>query len=366
MAPRFLGLALFCGACCLASPLAGQSSGAVLPVIGSAPETGLQGGIAYLRARQPNDSLGTRPSSLMGNAVYTQKRQFRAFIESDHWTAGNERRRQWGVIVMRYPLPFDGPSVTEQAEPSSISNNVTELWWTGSWMRKPGLWYSLGGRLVDNASDGRVGVPAGGCDVPPCPIGDTAPLDYVSAFAHTTALLSAGRIADTRDQLFAPTTGKYFEITLTGAYNTTAEESFSRLRVDWRRYRPLGSSTLAIQGLVLGTGGLPTVDQLVVMGGNSVLRGYEMGRLRDRWLIGGQAELRGPSTAFKERVGFVAFAGGAHMSSAIAGADGRFFPSVGGGLRWILDRTTRSAVRVDYAFGSGGNSGLYIAFNEAF
>lgn len=25
---------------------------------------------------------------------------------------------------------------------------------------------------------------------------------------------------------------------------------------------------------------------MVVMGGNSVLRGYEMGRLRDRWLIG--------------------------------------------------------------------------------
>lgn len=365
MPPRSLGLALLFGASCLASPLAGQSSGAVLPVIGSAPETGFQGGVAYLRARQPDDSLDTRPSSRMGNIIYTQKRQFRAFLESDRWTAGNARRHQWGVIAMAYPLPFEGPSVSRSAAPSSIENDALELWWTESWMKRADLWYSLGGRVVANFSEGQVGVPSTGCSSLPCP-DVTGPQDYVPEFEHTTLMLSAGRIADTRDHIFAPTAGKYFEITLTGAYNTTASETFSRLRVDWRRYLQLRRSTLAFQGLVQGTGGRPTVDQMVVMGGNSVLRGYEMGRLRDRWLVGGQAEWRGPTTAFKERVAFVAFAGGAHMASAIAGADGEFFPSVGGGLRFLLDRRTRTAVRVDYAFGSAGNSGLYIAFNEAF
>ena len=365
MPPRALGLALLFGAYCLASPLAGQSSGAVLPVIGSAPETGFQGGIAYLRAWQPNDSLGTRPSSRMGNVIYTQKRQFRAFIESDRWTPGNAWRRQWGIIAMAYPLPFEGPRVSQSAEPTSIENDALELWWTDSWMKRPGLWYSFGGRVVANFSDGEVGVPPAGCGALPCP-SVPGPRDYVPAFEHTTVMLSAGRIADTRDRLFAPTAGKYFEVTLTGAFNTTAAEAFSRLRVDWRRYRQVRQSTLAFQGLVQGSAGLPTVDQLVVMGGNSVLRGYEMGRLRDRWLIGGQAEWRGPTTAFKDRVGFVAFAGGAHMASRLASSEGKFFPSVGGGFRWLLDRTTRSAVRVDYAFGSAGNSGLYIAFNEAF
>lgn len=346
-------------------PAGAQSAGAVLPVIGSAPETGFQGGVAYLRAHQPDDSLGTRPSSLMGNAVYTQKRQFRAFIDSDRWTPGNARRHQWGVVVMAYPLPFDGPSVSQSAEPSRIENDALDLWFTESWMTRPGLWYSIGGRVVANLSDGEVGVPPGGCGALPCqpPIG---PIDYVRAFEHTSVVASVGRIADTRDQLFAPTAGKFLEVTLSAAYNTSAAETFSRLRLDWRRYRRVRQGTLAVQGLLQGTAGRPTVDQLVVMGGNSVLRGYEMGRLRDRWLIGGQAEWRGPTRAFKERMGFVAFAGGAHMARRVASSEGKFFPSVGGGFRWLLDRNTRSAVRVDYAFGSAGNSGLYIAFNEAF
>ena len=215
MTPRSLGLALLFGASCLTSPLAGQSSGAVLPVIGSAPETGFQGGIAYLRARQPDDSLGTRPSSRMGNIIYTQRQQFRAFLESDRWTAGNARRHQWGVIAMAYPLPFEGPSVSRSAAPSSIEND-------------------LGGRVVANFSEGQVGVPSSGCSSLPCP-DVTGPQDYVPEFEHTTLMLSAGHIADTRDHIFAPTAGKYFEITLTGAYNTTASEALSRLRVDWRR-----------------------------------------------------------------------------------------------------------------------------------
>lgn len=69
----------------------------------AAPVTGFQGGLVYLRVWQPEDSLGTRPSSRMGNIVFTEKKQFRVFIESDRWTAGNERRRQWGVIAISFP-----------------------------------------------------------------------------------------------------------------------------------------------------------------------------------------------------------------------------------------------------------------------
>lgn len=100
------------------SLVAAQSAGAILPALGSAPETGLQYGLAYLRAWQPDDTLGTRPSSRMGNAIYTAERQFRSFFESDRWSPGNERRRQWGVIAMAYPLLLLDLSMPRNIDPA--------------------------------------------------------------------------------------------------------------------------------------------------------------------------------------------------------------------------------------------------------
>ena len=68
IAPLFLMLAL------APSEAGAQWRTSVLPVLGSAPETGGQFGVALFRMRHPDDSLGTRPSSLIGNAIVTTER----------------------------------------------------------------------------------------------------------------------------------------------------------------------------------------------------------------------------------------------------------------------------------------------------
>ena len=359
-------------ACALgaAGPVAAQSKTAVLPFLGSAPETGFQGGLAYLRVWQPNDTMGTRPSSRMGNIVFTEKQQFRAFIESDRWTEGNERRRQWGLTLLDFPLPYNGHSVSESYQRQSIENRSAELWLTQSWQRRPNVWYSVGGRIVANSSEGNVSPPTAPCDLsgpfPSCPVPSWGPSGIDAQLRHVTVLATLGRVYDTRDRLFAPTTGRFVDLSLSVANRLEDPEGFVRFRFDARSYRPLRRSTLALQALLQSTHGEPTVDQLVVMGSSSVLRGYEMGRLRDKSQLGAQAELRGPTTLLNDRMGFVAFAGGALMAPGLSASDGAAFPSAGAGIRWLLDRRTRSTIRVDYATGSRGNSGLYVAFNEAF
>ncbi len=355
----------------IAAPVAAQSSGAVLPFLGSAPETGAQFGVAYLRVRQPEDSLGTRPSSLMGNLVFSEKRQVRTFIESDRWTAGNERRRQWGITAMSFPLAFYGPTVRSESDtPQRIDNDVVEVWFNRSRRLREHVWGSLGARVIANLSPG--GVESGSdviiCDPfatpPDCPLADPA---LRRPFAHSTLMLTAGRAYDSRDLLFAPTRGRLTDVTLSVAYDAHGEEPFARLRLDARRFRSTGRSVLAAQLLVQGTEGRAPLDQVVVMGSNTFLRGYELGRHRDAWMAGAQAEWRRPTSLLRERLVLAAFAGGAVMASKVGDLpSGRFFPSVGGGVRYRLNPRTGAAVRVDYGVGSAGNAGLYVAFNEAF
>ena len=346
-----------------------QSSGAVLPFLGSAPETGLQYGIAYLRTRHADDSLGTRPSSLMGNIIYTAEGQFRTFVESDRWSAGNERRRQWGVVVMAYPLPFHGPNTeNESVEDLGIENDVVEAWINRSRKLRPAMWGSLGARLIVNTSEGGYGHASLYCDTLPAPP-ECALIDAALAhpFAHSTVMFTAAAAHDTRDLLFAPTNGRLTDITVAIAYDATHEEPFVRLRLDARRYRRAGSGVLAWQAVLHGTEGRAPVDQIVVMGSNVILRGYEQGRHRDNWLAGAQGEWRHPTPVLRGRLSLAAFAGGAVMARSVdALASGRMFPSFGGGIRYRLDARSGSAVRIDFGKGRGANSGLYVAFNEAF
>lgn len=351
----------------MALPLAAQEKkAAVLPFIGSAPETGLQLGVAYLRTWQPEDTLGTRPSSRMGNIVFTQKDQFRAFIESDKWTAGNAKRRQWGAIVALYPLPFYGYTVNTDGPRQTIDNRSAELWVTASRKGRTAVWNSLGARLVLNTTPEQE---LGWCESPdPLIVVDCA---APPAIRHTTLLVTAARTRDTRDFLFAPTTGRFIELSLTGMNTRERDRSssdlFLRLRADARAYGTRGRHTLAVQSLLVKVDEFAPLDQQVVMGSNAMLRGYEMGRLRGDFLLGAQAEWRVATPLLRERLGLALFGGGAQIDSNLDSDEGgTFFPSVGGGIRFRLDARTRSAVRIDFGVGRNGNSGLYVAFNEAF
>ncbi|MFL5562739.1 MAG: BamA/TamA family outer membrane protein [Gemmatimonadaceae bacterium] len=328
----------------------------VLPYLGSAPETGLQYGATVFRVRQTADTA-TRPSTAQLFASYTAKSQAMVFASMDRWSAGNAWHVTGRLEWNRYPLPFYG--FGDRAPASAEEFYTPEAFIASALVQRRvrGPLYLLGGysfqnsRVTRTAPDGTLG---GG-----------------RVFGDAGGILSqlqAGALWDDRDDVFAPARGSFVQ--LTGSYSgarSGSDYDFRRLVADGRHYLPLGGSRVfAVQAVTELTGGDAPFDQLSLVGNSNYLRGYTRGRFRDRDLAAVQGEYRAP---LWRRLGYAAFGGAGRIAprpSALFGADVRTLPSYGAGLRWTLFSGSRSDIRVDYARAGAGQSGLYVALNEAF
>ncbi len=139
--------------------------------------------------------------------------------------------------------------------------------------------------------------------------------------------------------------------------------SFVLSRADFRGYIPVGRGVIAGQWLTeLGAGDIP-FTAMSELGGDEMLRGMFQGRYRDKNSTTVQLELRHPIVW---RFGAVAFISTGHV-----------FPSfneltqhaprwtAGGGIRFVVDETARSNIRVDVGAGPDG-TGFIFTFGEAF
>jgi hypothetical protein len=329
----------------------------VLPVLGSAPETGFQYGIS-LFATQQHDVAGTRPSSIISNAVRTTKGQSRAFVDVDRWTANNDWRFAGSAIWQRFPLPFFGVGEnTEEDARELYTPRGTDIW--GIVQRRVGGVRWVQG-IIRRTENEMLKTEPGGLLEP-----DT----LTGSRGGRVVLATVALISDSRDNLFAPSSGHYAEFGVTRADGAIGSEfGFTRVRAETRNYFAIpgmaSGNLLAIQTQIVGvTEGAP-FDQLAQVGSGSLMRGYFPGRFRDQWMTAAQAEYR---SATWNGWGVAVFGG----AGAVAGTAGellgaRILPSVGGGLRLRMDPRTGATIRVDYARGTPGQSGLYVSFNEAF
>jgi hypothetical protein len=94
------------------------------------------------------------------------------------------------------------------------------------------------------------------------------------------------------------------------------------------------------------------------------MRGYYLGRFRDRNMIAVQAEYR--IVPIWWRLGAVVFGGFGDVADEPGDfALGDLKYSIGGGFRFLLIPAERIALRADFGFGDG-DSGFYITLGEAF
>jgi outer membrane protein assembly factor BamA len=331
----------------------GTSSTAVriLPVIGSAPETGFMGGATALRV-STRDSA-TRPSTDQVYAAYTAKQQFRAFVSTDRWSSEN----QWGVNAqleyLRFPQPYYGVGIDA---PEGAEEWYEARSWIGGLTIRRRIARAVYAQLGFRYSDTKIGDFEEG--------GLVAAGDVLGSRGGAVSQLIAGGAWDTRDNLFAPTTGSFAHASVAHSDDAFgADHRFTRYTGDARRYWRLGRGVLAGQAYVEATTGNVPFDQLALVGSGSVMRGYARGRFRDRDLAAAQIEYRAPIVG---RLGAALFAGGGTVAPTIGKlGSSSVLPSFGGGARWLLLPKQGTTVRVDYGMGTG-SSGLYIAFNEAF
>ncbi len=107
-------------------------------------------------------------------------------------------------------------------------------------------------------------------------------------------------------------------------------------------------------------------NQLALMGGESMMRGYYLGRFRDKTMINLQAEYRFLPLPFSKKIGAAIFASMGNVAETpnqIQLSTTKF--AGGAGLKYLVFKTKDIYVRADLAFTKEGN-GIYLYIGEAF
>jgi hypothetical protein len=152
------------------------------------------------------------------------------------------------------------------------------------------------------------------------------------------------------------------------------DSSWQLLHLEFRDYVPLAASSaqrLAFWGFSdLTVNGAPPYFDLpatVMDTYGRAARGYREGRYRGERLAYGEIEYRGAVT-HSGLIGIVAFANTTTVSNLQTGEHlfDSFAPAVGGGLRLLLNKRSRTNLCFDVAWGKDNSHGVYFALQDAF
>lgn len=184
----------------------------------------------------------------------------------------------------------------------------------------------------------------------------------------TNLSLGWGLLYDDLHNVLNPRHGKYMEIAYLGS-NTAwgSTYTFNTWFTDFRFYRPIKHRNVLATQIFgqFGSGDVP-FNELALMGGERLMRGYYLGRYRDNNLLAGQVEYRMLPLKLAKRWGFVFFAaGGSVFPDFKSYQDSPYRWAAGGGPRFLLFPKKDVYNRLDVAFTSEG-VGFYFHIGEAF
>ncbi len=327
-----------------------------VPAFGYEPETRWHVGAVALAQwrRSPADTL-RRPGNAKAEINLTQNRQLVVAGDWNTFSPGERTLTQGSVSYLRFPEDYWGVGNTAPASARERYDSrrfearlalLRQVWphvYVGPRVVAQRLWRvrpEAGGLLARRTVPGS----AGGWSV-----GAGAAAAY-----------------DTRPSVFTPTRGALVSATVTvfGAA-LGSDFQFIRYELDARRYWPIGRRvTLAGQLTATAHAGEPPFRMLALLGSDGPMRGYYRGRFRDRQFVTAQAEVRFPLIW---RFGAAAFAGAGQVAHGFDEVGLRALkPSIGSGLRFLVDRQENVNLRLDYGVGAAGNTGFYVSFGEAF
>lgn len=178
-----------------------------------------------------------------------------------------------------------------------------------------------------------------------------------------------GMLYDDRHNVLNVRHGTFSELAVLRYLPAWSTFGFTSIVSDTRIFRTVARNTV-LAGQVLGQfnfGDVP-FNQLALMGGENMMRGYYLGRFRDNHQMAAQAEIRflPLPLGFSKRIGAAAFGGVATVFDDFGRANqGDLVWSAGAGLRFLLFPKKDIYTRFDVAFTNEGN-GFYLYIGEAF
>ena len=334
-----------------------KNSGLIpIPVLYYTPETKLAFGVAAQYYHRPAEAApGSRPSTLTPVFIYTTNSQIVAEFYSDLWWSQADYHFTGYVSYSKFPDKFYGigNATSEDAEeeytPRYVRLQATIERRAFSAFRV-GVGYQFEYSELEEVEEG-------------------GRLDQAAIPGSDGGVVSGAKVLaswDTRDNIFAATSGQFHQLTVDLNGGTIGSDyDFGRYVLDLRGYvSTLPSHVLALHGYLGIETGDPPFQHLFLFGGQNLMRGYYLGRFRDMNMIAAQAEYR--IVPIWWRLGAVVFAGFGDVAeepSRFRLDDFRY--SIGGGIRFVLNRAEGIALRFDFGFGEG-DSGFYITLGESF
>lgn len=202
------------------------------------------------------------------------------------------------------------------------------------------------------------------------PSAEAPPFDLPLGYQGTTNLgFGLGVVYDDRHNVLNVRRGNFTELAYLKYPTPLSSSDFSTIILDTRIFRPIGIHNVLAWQLYgeFNSGDVP-FNQLALMGGDSMMRGYYFGRFRDKNQLATQLEYRmlPLPLGFTNRLGAAVFGGTATVFPDFSkAAIQKVVWSAGGGLRFLLFPKKDIYTRFDVAFTQEG-TGYYLFIGEAF
>jgi len=345
------------------------------PIIGSNPSAGFLLGVAAQMALFRGDPSTTRISSGIASLSFSTKKhvllnvRFDTYSEGNRWFVKSDNRFQ---VTSQNIYGFG--SATPASAAVSTDYDFVRVHET-VYRRVAKDVYIGGGFLFDSYSNVQ---PDDASDPawPSSPYINYSQKHGLPTDAQQSAGFSADVLLNRRDNDINARRGWRVDARYRGSFGgfLGGDSSWQELDLDGRTYLLLdahGRHRLALWSYasIVTAGVAPYFDvPATVMDtyGRSA-RGYQDGRYRGEQLVYGEAEYRGPLLR-NGLLGVVAFATMTTVSNRETGEAlfDSVAPSMGGGLRLLLNKRSRTNLCFDLAWGKDRSSGVYLAIQEAF
>ncbi|HZX57986.1 MAG TPA: polymerase [Mucilaginibacter sp.] len=341
-----------------------KSSFVVLPILTSAPETGLEIGGAGLYSFY-SDTIAanhTRVSNIYPYVSITTKGQSHFSVSTNYWSPKNTFNYTASISYINYPFSFYGiGNNTRKADIESVDEKRFKL--------------NLGADklITKNLYAGFV---AGGFNYTYSNIDLSAghfagePL-IENASGGASIFVGPSLIYDSRNNNTYTTNGIVINSYYNVMHGVFANNNYTGgfFNIEYSQFFLLSKKLvlgLDIQEQSL-TGGLSPFYLLRELGSDEMMRGYYNGRYRDRNFIAGQTELR---YRLSDRIGIVGFVGTGEVAHQMFSIN-TLKPDYGGGIRYFFDTEKGLSIRADYGIGEKvtgekRQSGFYIGLGQSF
>lgn len=327
------------------------------PTIAYAPETRWEFGVSSVYVYYANQDISNRLSEITAFTFVTLEKQYGLWMDHALYSDGSLWFFLGRIRLQQFPLLYFGQGIgisgeeLAQIDAGSITirERVLRKVRGSLYLGFETDFHSLSNVKFNRLSNESFEVPNG-----------------LNSFSNLG--LGIGLVYDDRHNVLNVRKGFFGETGFLRYDDSWGSDfEFTSYFFDARYYLPTSKTqVLASQVFFSEVDGVAPFSQLSLMGGESLMRGYYLGRYRGQTLLAAQTEYRFLPFPFSERWGAAAFVGFGTVSDGVQNLDLSKLKVAGGtGVRFLIFKSKDIFTRFDVAVSEDG-LGYYFFIGEAF